>query len=137
MFVDLGAGKGRALLLALAFPFAQIIGVEFAAELVQVARDNVRALREEQRSRIFLVHADAVDFTFPPRPLVVFLFNPFGADILRSVVTKLTRDGRATPRPLFVIYINPVHIEIFLTQGWSLHAPGETFAILRLNPSPP
>src|ERR1700754_2580229 len=40
-FVDLGSGKGRALLLASRFPFRRIVGVEIAPELSRVAAANI------------------------------------------------------------------------------------------------
>src|SRR3984957_17090364 len=40
-FVDLGSGKGRALLLASDYPFREIIGVELSPELDQIARANI------------------------------------------------------------------------------------------------
>ncbi len=40
-FVDVGSGKGRALLLALDYPFREIIGVELSPELDRVARANI------------------------------------------------------------------------------------------------
>ena len=40
-FIDLGSGKGRALLLASDYPFREIIGVELSPELDRVARDNI------------------------------------------------------------------------------------------------
>lgn len=44
-FVDLGAGKGRAMLLASELPFRRIVGVEFSPELCDVARRNLRTNR--------------------------------------------------------------------------------------------
>ena len=40
-FVDVGSGKGRALLLASDYPFREIIGVELSPELDRVARANI------------------------------------------------------------------------------------------------
>src|SRR5580698_4756503 len=40
-FVDLGSGKGRALLLASDYPFREIIGVELSPELDRIARANI------------------------------------------------------------------------------------------------
>ena len=40
-FVDVGAGKGRALLLAAELPFRKIIGVELNEELTRIAQKNV------------------------------------------------------------------------------------------------
>src|SRR3990172_4635695 len=41
-FVDIGAGKGRALLLASELPFRKVIGVELSAELAAIAQDNAK-----------------------------------------------------------------------------------------------
>ena len=40
-FVDLGSGKGRALLLASDYPFREVIGVELSPKLDRIARDNI------------------------------------------------------------------------------------------------
>ena len=40
-FVDLGCGKGRALILAAQFPFKTIIGVDFVLSFVEAARKNI------------------------------------------------------------------------------------------------
>src|SRR5438105_11506431 len=45
-FIDLGCGKGRALMLAAEHPFRRIIGVEFAEPLVATARANIQHLGE-------------------------------------------------------------------------------------------
>jgi len=50
VFIDLGCGKGRAVLVAAEFPFKKIIGVEFAAELVRHARENVSEYLNPMRS---------------------------------------------------------------------------------------
>src|ERR1700691_1972444 len=40
-FVDVGSGKGRALLLACDYPFREIMGIELSPELDRVARANI------------------------------------------------------------------------------------------------
>jgi hypothetical protein len=40
-FVDIGAGKGRALLLASQIPFRTVIGVELSADLARIDRKSV------------------------------------------------------------------------------------------------
>lgn len=115
-FVDLGSGKGRVLLMAAEYPFRRIIGVELLPELDAVARANVAlgvsqdSIRAADREpRIELVLADARGFIFPPDPLVVFLFNPFPAWVLREVMRNLHRSLESSPRPAFVILHNPVN----------------------------
>jgi SAM-dependent methyltransferase len=71
-FVDLGCGKGRTLLVASRLTFRRIVGVEFAEELVAIARRNLRTV--DARNAL-VVHADAADFEFPPGDLVVYLYN--------------------------------------------------------------
>jgi len=43
-FLDLGAGKGRMLILALPLGFKRIVGVEIAPSLVEIAQHNLAAL---------------------------------------------------------------------------------------------
>jgi SAM-dependent methyltransferase len=42
IFLDLGSGKGRVVLLASELPFKEIIGVEFSPELNDIAEVNIR-----------------------------------------------------------------------------------------------
>jgi Histone methylation protein DOT1 len=108
-FVDMGSGKGRALLVASEWPFAKIVGVELSKELDQIAEDNIKqyrpaALRGEAFS---LMCMNAVDYTFGPEPLVLFLFNPFGEDSVSRILANLKSSLIAAPRQAFVVYINP------------------------------
>jgi hypothetical protein len=48
-FVDLGAGKGRALFVASRFAFRKIIGVELSADLCAIARRNITTYRDPQQ----------------------------------------------------------------------------------------
>jgi tRNA G46 methylase TrmB len=43
-FIDMGSGKGRALLVASEFPFARIVGVEISRELSGIAETEHHAL---------------------------------------------------------------------------------------------
>lgn len=69
-FVDLGCGKGRTLLLASHY-FDRCTGVEFAKELVKVARSNVRsyASQHPKGGKMEVVCKDAAQFRFPPGPI--------------------------------------------------------------------
>lgn len=107
-FVDLGSGKGRALLLAREYPFARIVGMELLPELHAIAQQNIQRLAAEERGRFELVCGDARRFAFPPGPLFVYLFDPFPAPILTEVVANLERSVKEDPRPVLVGYQNPV-----------------------------
>jgi len=108
-FIDLGSGKGRALLLAAELPFQKIVGVEFSSQLHQTALRNIaRFTGPQQCSRISSVLADAAEYDFPNRPLVVFLYNPFVGKVMVRVLSNLERSLRDCPREAFVVYVNPI-----------------------------
>jgi len=113
-FIDVGSGKGRALLLASEYPFQRVVGLELLAELNSVAEENIRKIPNEKRAcrEIQTVCGDATEFIFPVEPLLVFLFNPLPESGLRKLVGNLCGSIRAHPRPVYVIYANPVHQEI-------------------------
>ena len=114
-FIDLGSGKGRALLLAAMYPFAHIIGVEVQPELDAIARQNIARFDEsgQQCHSIESVCADAREYEFPPTDLVVYLFNPFPDYVLREVLTNLVASARRTPRSIVVLYNAPFEKQEF------------------------
>jgi SAM-dependent methyltransferase len=104
-FIDLGAGMGRALLLAAEYPFRAVIGIELHPTLVRIARRNLAAWRAAERARapMRMVSGDAAAFIPPPGPCVAFLFNPFGATVLRRVLAQWTRHRKSV---LDILYVN-------------------------------
>lgn len=131
-FMDMGSGKGRALLLAADRPFRRLIGVEFAAALHAVAEANVRARAERlgPDPRIELRHGDAAATALPDDPLLLFLFNPFDASVMAPVARRVTASWRANPRPMRVLYLNPVHQAAWLAEGWRRLPAGQGHVLL-------
>ena len=114
-FIDLGSGKGRALLMAAMYPFARIIGVEVQPELHAISRRNLEVFsRPGQLCRhIESLRADAREYDFPLDNLVLYLFNPFPAYVMREVLDKLAASARRAPRPIFVLYNAPFEKQEF------------------------
>jgi SAM-dependent methyltransferase len=112
-FLDLGSGKGRALLMASHYPFRKIIGVELLSELHAIAQDNVQRYSSlQQQCRNFELHCgDARRFPLPPEPLVIFLFDPFPEEILCEVIHRVEHSLKELPRQVFIAYQNPI-------SGW-------------------
>jgi SAM-dependent methyltransferase len=102
-FIDLGCGKGRAVMVATQFPFRQIIGVEISPELCATARTNI-ARNPVWAGRISILEQDASTYTFPETPLLIFLYHPFLPPLLRRVLANLERQLRQTSRETWVIY---------------------------------
>ena len=79
-FVDIGAGRGRALFLAAEYGFSWVLGVELDAEHHRLAAANLARYRGARGAAIQLVHGDAAAVELPAAPLVVFVYNPFGRE---------------------------------------------------------
>jgi len=126
-FVDLGSGKGRTLLMASEYPFRRIVGVELLPELNRVACENLRVFKSEKQ-RCFSIESicgDARELEFPPEPTVLYLFNPLPEAGLATVIRRLEASAKDHPRPVIVLYHNPIH-EHFLTESRVLKKTGGT-----------
>lgn len=113
-FIDLGSGKGRTLMMASEYPLGRILGVELLPELNRVAGENLRVWKNDKQ-RCFAIESicsDARGFEFPPEPTVLYLFNPLPDSGLRTVIRNLETSARTSPRPIIVLYYNPVHEHI-------------------------
>ena len=108
-FVDLGSGKGRALLMASDYPFHRIVGVELLPTLHTIAQQNLAQYQSDSQKCFALesVCADATTYPSPDGPLVLYLFNPFPESGLRRTISNITRDLQQKPRPMYVLYHNP------------------------------
>jgi hypothetical protein len=127
VFVDLGSGKGRVLLMASDLPFARIIGVELSPALHRVAERNVRAYHSSsQRCSDFeLVCMDAAAWQLPDENVVIYLFQPFPAETMASVLANLESSLRRTPRRIAIAYMNPLFGKMIVDTGlFALRASG-------------
>ncbi len=113
-FVDVGSGKGRMLFVAAEYPFRRVVGVEFATDLHEQALANIARYRYAgQRCRdIASVHADAAEFEFPDGNLVVYLFNPFGPEVMGRMLANLERSIERRPRHVVVVMLWPENAEM-------------------------
>src|SRR5467141_2659040 len=80
-FIDFGSGKGRMLLLAAAYGFRQLRGIELRKELHDQACRNFHQCHNLHSCSIESVHVDAAEYEFPNEKLVLFFFNPFGDEV--------------------------------------------------------
>jgi len=111
VFVDIGSGKGRALLLASRFPFKRIVGLEFVPVLCDVARKNIELYRRRHKlPSEFEVHAvDATTFEFRGDENVIFMNNPFEQELVGLTLANITRSLKKHPRKIWLLYMFPKH----------------------------
>lgn len=115
-FLDVGAGMGRAVLLAAEMPFKEVVGLELHPALAQRARRNLTQWRKDGRvkaGKVRIVEGDAVDFPLPAAPTVAFLFNPFGGPVLNRLLKKWQEVLAIQPNCLDLIYVNNEHETVF------------------------
>lgn len=116
-FIDIGAGKGRAMLLAAEYPFRRVAGVELHPALAATARQNVdRWQAKHTGPPIRLQEGDAMGLRMPSGPCLVFLFNPFDAVLMDRLLTRLVRQFRHRPGELELLYVNDEQRRLMLEE---------------------
>jgi hypothetical protein len=113
-FIDIGAGKGRGLLVASEFHFRKVVGIELNPELAAIARNNVEHWINEHANDftapsvapIEVLEQDALEHEFPATPTLLFLFHPFEAPVLRQLLRRVESQFAQRQRTLDLIYVN-------------------------------
>ncbi len=109
-FVDVGCGKGRALLLALRFPFRRALGIELSPALAAVAQANLQRFAAPWRQANLPAEAlvaDATTSPIPDGPVVMFLYHPFAAPVMRRFLAHVLKAARGERREMYLLYANP------------------------------
>jgi len=131
-FVDLGSGKGRALLMASDYPFRRILGVELLSQLDRVACENIRRYHSDTQRCFALVSicGDARDFVFPAEPTVLYLFNALPEPALAAVMANLERSLQQQPRAVYLLYHHALLERVLLrTTTWKRIGGTHQYAI--------
>jgi SAM-dependent methyltransferase len=122
-FVDVGAGKGRVLLLAAELAFRKVIGVEISEELARTAQSNAARWSRVARpkAKIRVVNGDAAKFRWPRTPLLVYLYNPFACSLVTQVTEKLAAVAASGSGLVDLLYVNPTCADVLSKQGLFVH----------------
>ena len=118
-FLDIGCGKGRAMCVAAANGAKKISGIELSKELYAAANENM----SKTKSRYPLMHYalynnDAFYFEIAADVDCIFMFNPFDDVIMSAVLENIDSSLEKDPRPLTVIYINPLQRHLLAERGY-------------------
>ncbi|MBX3240171.1 MAG: class I SAM-dependent methyltransferase [Chitinophagaceae bacterium] len=112
-FVDLGCGKGRAMVVAAHYGFKTIKGIDFAEEMCREAEQNLDNLRSELDVDFTIVPANVPDYTIQPDDSVFFMFNPFAKETIIQFLDNLEESLLHHPRDIYFLYVSPSFVEIF------------------------
>lgn len=113
-FLDIGCGKGRALLIASELPFRKVVGIELSPVMAAAAELNLRHWKHAHSADptaprlapIEIIEQDALECTFPATPTLVFLFHPFEAPVLKALIRRIETQFAKRPGTLDILYVN-------------------------------
>jgi SAM-dependent methyltransferase len=123
-FIDVGSGKGRVLFIAAEHPFRRVCGVEFAHHLHEESRANIQHYRHRRQrcTNIESIHANAAELDFPDENLVLYLFNPFGPEVMSRMLANLEQSIARCPRHVILLLLWPEQSDLVSRmQGMHLY----------------
>lgn len=115
---DLGCGLGRVVFAAAHRGVARAEGVDLIPSLIRSAEANLASSRFANRDIQFHLR-NALDHDLSATS-ILYLFHPFGPEILGEVLEKarVARRAAGARRPLRIAYVNPVGEELLNNAAW-------------------
>jgi len=118
-FLDIGCGKGRAMVVAAHYGFKKIAGIDISKEFVDETKRNLAVVQQKfPQASLDVMLQDAFYYHIPADISVIFIFNPFDEVIMSGVVENILISQEKNPRTIWVIYINPLYENLFLDRGF-------------------
>ena len=118
IFVDLGSGKGKTVLIVGLLPYRRVVGVELDNDLSHCSALNVEKARARLRAQeIYSVTANVLEWLISDDVSVIFMFNPFVGQTFRTVVSRIIESYDRSPRTLHIVYQFPQEHDWLLSTG--------------------
>jgi SAM-dependent methyltransferase len=112
--LDIGCGKGSAMLAMLRFPFARVDGIELSKEIAEIAIRNFTNLKK-QRWHVF--NDNAITYKDYNAYSMLYMYHPFPEEIMRPVVANIHSAITGREQEMLLIYNNPVCHELIVNDG--------------------
>lgn len=114
VFVDIGSGKGRILLIASEFGYMEARGIELSKKLCDVAEQNLINYQTKIKTstQIKIINADASEYKISADENIFFLYNPFDEHIMRKVLDNISLSHQENDREILLIYAYPVKSDV-------------------------
>lgn len=108
VFVDMGSGKGRVLLMASMYNFKRITGVEISSRLCQIARNNVNIYEEKLKRflNIEVVNEDVLKYNIKNDENVFYFYKPFDNFVMDTIIERIIKSLIKSPRKVWLIINN-------------------------------
>lgn len=113
--VDVGSGKGKVLIIwkyycKIKKLSNKIIGIEYSKDLIDISKKNLKDSKDVRLINSGVLGVPEDLFT---QGNIIYLFNPFDEVVMKNFVDKLNTTT-------YIIYNNPVHLEILLEKGFKI-----------------
>jgi SAM-dependent methyltransferase len=117
--LDIGCGKGRAICVAAAKGCKKVSGIDFSKELCMDAINNLSTIQIMHSAlQAKIINSDAYTYQIPADVDCIFLFNPFDDYLMMGVVRNIEQSLMQNPRPIKIIYANPLCKSHFIDAGF-------------------
>lgn len=132
VFIDIGTGTGRNLLLASEYPFKQIIGVEISRFLCEIACDNIKKYTAVagRHPNISVQCVDALQFSFPEENMVLYFWEPFKEKIGDPFIAQLIEFSQEHNLHVVLIFLQSTYQRVknsdFFTRTAVFESPDIT-----------
>ena len=114
---EIGCGMGRALALFARRRIAKCVGVELSERLAERAKKNMETLRGRRAWDLDVITGDAALVDYGDGT-AFYIFNSFGPTTLHTVLERIRSSTKDRPRRIRIIYVNPMHEDVFESSGW-------------------
>lgn len=113
-FVDIGCGKGKALIIANKFKFKEVIGYEINRQVYDVLCKNINKLNIRNSQLIYdSINADKIQ-----NKSIIYFYNPFSENMTNDFFKKISLDKNL--KQLIIIYVNPQYTKVLNQYKWNI-----------------
>jgi 16S rRNA G966 N2-methylase RsmD len=124
VFVDMGSGKGRVLLMASMYNFKRITGVEISSKLCEIARNNI-AIYEKKLKRplhIEVVNEDVLKYNIKNDENVFYFYKPFDNFVMEKIIERVIKSLNDKPRKGWLIINNFIPFSAMIENKYKFPA---------------
>ncbi len=108
VFVDMGAGKGRVLIMASLNNFKRITGVEISPQLCEIASKNISKFEKalQKPLPVDIANKDVLQYDIKNDENVFYFYNPFDNFVMETILERIKKSVSKSPRKVWLIINN-------------------------------
>ncbi|MBD3948366.1 class I SAM-dependent methyltransferase [Tuanshanicoccus lijuaniae] len=109
VLVDVGAGTGRVLCYSALRLGIAVKGIEYAEEVVRIARDNFDSFMKKHKvpTPICIIQKKIEQYAILPEDTIFYFFNPFTVILVRPFIFNVMESFEQYPRRIQCIFYYP------------------------------